>query len=279
MSRIAVVGAGLCGLAAAAALAEDGHAVTVVDRLPAIGGLAGWEDPTARSLDDEGRRRGVLQRLGATALRWTPPAPGTPGDAAGALLVAAPGDIGRLEADHLVIAGGTRPATPAELRLAGDRPAGVVAASLAEHLVGARVTFGRAPLIYGVSHWSSLVAHRLHERGARIRVLGQPGAARPAWADEWLGTGVLCSVGGRPRLESVTWAPASGGEPTTVPADALILAAPARPLRNVEGAVFDGTAVTFIAETDLAVTPVELVSRARAAALAIPLPHHRRSSP
>ncbi len=275
MSRVVVVGAGLCGLAAATALAEQGHEVTVVDRLPAIGGLAGWEDATARSLDAEGRRRGVQQRLGATALRWT--APGAD-DAPGSLLVAAPGEITHLAADHLVIAAGTRPATPAELHLAGDRPAGVLAATVAEHLAGARVTLGRHTLVYGVSHWAALVAHRLAARGTRLVVLGQPGAGRPAWADTWLGTGVLRSVHGRPRLERVAWSAAPDGELRHQDADALVIAAPARPLRNVEGAVFGGEAVTFIAETDLAATPSDIVSRARAAALAIPLAHARRPS-
>ena len=276
MSRVVVVGAGLCGLAAATALAEQGHEVTVVDRLPAIGGLAGWEDATARSLDAEGRRRGVQQRLGATALRWT--APGDADDAPGSLLLAAPGEITHLAADHLVIAAGTRPATPAELHLAGDRPAGVLAATVAEHLAGARVTLGRQALLYGVSHWAALVAHRLAARGARLAVLGQPGAERPAWADTWLGTGILRSVHGRPRLERVAWSATPDGELHQHDADALVIAAPARPLRNVEGAVFAGEAVTFVAETDLAATPSDIVSRARAAAIAIPLAHARRPS-
>ncbi len=133
-TRVAVVGAGLSGLAAAAALAGRAD-VTLVERLPAIGGLAGWEDATARGLDLRGRATGVRQLLGATALRWDP----------GRLLVAAPGDIRWIEVDHLVFAGGTRPATPADLRLAGDRPAGVISATVAEHLVAARVTLGRKP--------------------------------------------------------------------------------------------------------------------------------------
>ncbi len=37
-----------------------------------------------------------------------------------------------------------------------------------------------------------------------------------------------------------------------IPCDALVIAAPARPIRNVEGAVFGGERVTFICETDLA---------------------------
>ncbi len=69
MTKIAVVGAGLTGLAAAATLASR-YEVVLVERLPAIGGLAGWENATARRLDGIGRAAGVLQLLGTTALRW-----------------------------------------------------------------------------------------------------------------------------------------------------------------------------------------------------------------
>jgi D-hydroxyproline dehydrogenase subunit alpha len=258
MTRVIVIGAGLAGLAAAAVLAREAD-TTVVERLPAIGGLAGWEDPLARRLDTQGRDTGVRQVLGATALRWT----------AGELLVAAPGSIHRLTADHLVFAGGTRPATPVELRLTGDRSAGIVSATVAEHLLGARVRLGRLPLVYGVSHWADLVARRLHAQGLRVRVLGQPGAVRPAWADEWLGSGVPRIALGQPRISHLEISAEPGGPLETVTCDALILAAPARPVRNVEGAVFAGDHVTFIQETDLAAGPTDVVARAEAAARAL----------
>jgi hypothetical protein len=258
MTRVFVVGSGLSGLAAAAALAPQ-HDVTVIERLPAIGGLAGWEDPVARHLDRKGRGAGVTQLLGTTALCWEP----------GRLLIAAPGSIRWAAADHLIVACGTRPATPAELRLAGDRPAGVVSATIAEHLVGARVILGHRPLIAGVSHWAALVALGMHRMGARVRVLGQPGSTRPGWADDWLGTGIPRVVHGHPRIETLDWSREPGGPLERLACDALVLAAPARPLRNVEGAVFGGEAVTYIAELDLAVGETDIIARADAAARAI----------
>ncbi|RBY79507.1 phytoene desaturase [Geodermatophilus sp. TF02-6] len=42
MARVAVVGAGLGGLAAAARLVSLGHAVTVLEQAPAVGGKLGW---------------------------------------------------------------------------------------------------------------------------------------------------------------------------------------------------------------------------------------------
>jgi protoporphyrinogen oxidase len=79
--RIAVVGAGLMGLAVADRLAERGHAVTVIERDPQPGGLATWHDfgpfvwdrfyhvilPSDRHLLRLIRRIGLESKL-----RWAP---------------------------------------------------------------------------------------------------------------------------------------------------------------------------------------------------------------
>src|SRR4051812_20068312 len=103
---VLVVGAGLAGLAAAVELART-DTVTVIERLPAVGGQAGFEDRKVRRLHRECAAAGVRFVLGSTALRWSDRR----------LLVVGPGQTTWLDGSWLVFAGGSRPATPAELGL------------------------------------------------------------------------------------------------------------------------------------------------------------------
>jgi hypothetical protein len=248
----------LAGLSAASSAAANGAETVLLERLPAIGGLAGWEDSTARRLDAAGRAAGVRQLLGTTAIRWE----------LTRVLVAAPGRIEWVDADRLVFAGGTRPATPGELRLAGDRPAGVLSATVAEHLIGARVTLGHRPIVFGVSHWAELVARRMRDRGVRVVALGLPGDARPVWADEWLGTAIPRSVRGRPRIAALE-VERDAGRREWLSCDAVVLSAPAKPIRNVEGAVRGGAGVLYVQETDLGAGPLDIVRLADAMTAAL----------
>jgi hypothetical protein len=260
-----VVGAGLAGLAASAVLASRAR-TSLVERLPATGGFAGWDAPEVTDLDREGRRAGVVQLLGATALRWEN----------GRLLVAAPGSIRWIVADRLVVATGSRPATAADLRLAGDRPVGVFAATVAEHLVGAGVTLGRTTVIVGVSYWSARLAHVLRERHQPVRVLGLAGDRRPDWADEWLGTGTPRVIHGRPRLESVEIIRPDGLR-ERLGCDALVIAGPAMPIRNVDGAVRPSPGLTFIHAADLGSSDRDIVTMSRSIAAAIDVAPGRSS--
>lgn len=126
--RVAVVGAGPSGLGCALALA-DSMPVTLIDRIPVVGGETGWRDPMMTDLARQALDRGVDMALGSAALRWD-------GER---LLLAEPGRIGWLSASTLFYAGGLRPGTSCDLGITGDRPAGVVPATVALHLLETRV--------------------------------------------------------------------------------------------------------------------------------------------
>ena len=217
---VAVVGAGPSGLGAAVELAAT-TSVTVVDRIPVAGGSAGWDDRAVRALADRARALAVDLRLGATALRWEP----------GRLLVAAPDGIAWRPATHLLMAGGRRPATAAELGLAGDRPAGVLPATVAKHVLEAGVPLWRRPLLLGDGPWAAEVAHLAGGLGADVLRL------EPGWR--------ASSVVGRDRVEGLV--ALRGAARRLIACDAVVLAADPRPIRNVEGAILaDAAGVTYV---------------------------------
>jgi NADPH-dependent glutamate synthase beta subunit-like oxidoreductase len=222
---IAVVGAGVAGLAVAGELARRGERVALVDRLPVAGGVLGDRHPAVRRLF---AACDVTLLLGMTALRWD----------AGVLTLAGPAGIRHLEARHLVFAGGTRPSTPAELGLTGSRPAGVLPAPVAIHLVEAGAVLGERVAVLGAGAWADAAVRALEHQGASavIRVAVPPS-----------------TVSGRVRVSAL-------GD---VACDCVVLAARERPLRNVDGAVLDGAPdVTYV--QPVATTVAEAEARARA---------------
>ena len=244
-----IVGSGLAGLAAAQELSKDVH-VTVIDRLPAVGGSAGWRDPLVQSLERACRRADVQFLLGTTALRWRDRQ----------LLVAAPGDIRWLGADQLVCATGSRPATPAELRLLGARLAGVVSATVARHLLEARVRLGWRPVIVGVGDWSEEIAGLLHAQAVAVRVVSRSEGERPPYADEWWPGWRAAGVQGTGRVDEMTIE--RDGHRLRLLCDAVILADDPRPLRNIEGAVFGGEHVTYIQNVEPHIAPETISAQA-----------------
>jgi hypothetical protein len=228
-----VVGAGISGLAAAAELASD-REVWIVDRLPAVGGECGYEHPTVKQLERSCRKAGVLLLLGTTALRWV----------RGRLLVAAPGSIRWLDADRLVYAGGCRPGTPTELRLAGGRMAGVISATVAVHLLDAGVRLGRNPVVLGDTDFAADVADRLHRTGTQVRIVAPDTDATPAYADDWWPRWRAIRVRGQGRVRELEIA--CGDLREWLACDAVVLADGIRPLRNVDGALAEGDPVAFI---------------------------------
>jgi len=228
-----VVGAGPTGLGCAAELAAA-RPVELIDRIPVPGGEAGWSTPAITALADDTRRRGVRFRLGNTALRWEP----------GRLLIAGPGKIEWIPGERLFYAGGLRPATAADLHITGDRPAGVLPATVARHLLTAQNRLWRRLAVIGDGPWAGQVAAHARVGGSTIIAI-TPGCDPPDWADEAMTQATQITITGRDRVQAVRactklqWAETA--------CDGVVLAASPRPNRNITGALADDSpGVTFI---------------------------------
>lgn len=234
MSTAIVVGAGPCGLGAATALANHMD-VHLVDRIPVPGGEAGWRSSSVQELVRRAEQGKVHFRLGVTALRWD----------GHRLLLASPGDISWHPADVLVVAGGRRPGTAADLQLVGDRPSGVVAATVAEHLLSTGAALWRAPLIIGTGRWARRVSAQLRALGIPVTGL-VPATEECPWADiSHEATGRI-EVIGRERVEAVRILDPSG--PREIRCDAVILNGRGVPTRNIDGALSEGAANALFAQ-------------------------------
>jgi NADPH-dependent 2,4-dienoyl-CoA reductase/sulfur reductase-like enzyme len=234
-TRFLVVGAGPTGLGCATALAAYAP-VTVIERIPVTGGTAGWDDPDVATFTQAVRKSDVRLLLGETALRWD----GTH------LLVAGPGTIRRLPGTHLFFAGGLRPAAAADLSIDGDRPAGIVPATVAEHLLQSGVKLWNTAVVLGNGPWAHHVGLACRKLGTRvIAVAESDNVEPPAWADEHHPRPDTITVVGRERVSTLRMRTPAGE--LDVPCDGVVLAAAPRPSRNVDGALLDGDAgVTFL---------------------------------
>jgi hypothetical protein len=232
----AVVGAGPSGLGCAVELAPH-VPVVLIDRLPVFGGTAGWDRPEIRDQAATATALGAEPLLGQTAIRWI----------GQRLLVLGPGSCRWVTAQHLFMAGGLRPATVADLQITGDRPAGVVAATVAEHLLDTGVALWRTVVIIGEGPWAARVAGRARALGSRVVALG----SAAGWADEHVGRPDRCSIVGRDRVRAVRLDySGTGAASVDVACDAVVLAADPVPNRNVDGAVLAGSpGVTFVQPT------------------------------
>jgi NADPH-dependent 2,4-dienoyl-CoA reductase/sulfur reductase-like enzyme len=239
---VAVVGAGLTGLRLATQLAGQ-EPVTLVDRVPVLGGHAGYDDPEVRRLERELRDAEVTTWLGATACRWQQ----------NRLLVVGHDAIRWLPARHLFVAAGARPATAAELGLVGERGAGVFAATVAQHLLETRAVRWDRPVVIGNSWWAPEIAAHMHALGAYVTAVLPRPSPSPKWADEtWSGWTPL-RMRGIPRVDGLEVV--RDGDTTTIACDAIILADGPRPIRNIEGAIADDAeAVTYLPPDPAAVS-------------------------
>jgi hypothetical protein len=229
----AVVGAGPSGLGCAVELAPH-VPVVLIDRLPVFGGAAGWDRPEIREHAAAAAALDVKPLLGQTAIRWS----------GQRLLVLGPGSCRWVAARHLFMAGGLRPATAADLGMTGDRPAGVVAATVAEHLLDTGVALWRTVVIVGEGPWAPRVAARARALGSRIIALG----STAGWADERFDWPHRCSIVGRERVQALRLDyGVTSAASVDVACDAVVLAAGPVPNRNVDGAVRPGSpGVTFV---------------------------------
>ena len=259
---VLVVGAGICGLALAAEVSRKRQTI-VIDRLPVIGGItAGYENDTVIALGKECRANGAEFQLGKTALRWSQ----------GRLLVAGPvSGIEWLEASHLVYAGGSRPSTAAELRIVGDRLAGVFSALVAYHLLESGARLGYAPVVIGSGRWADRVCKPLLAQGSRttivIRSKETPRSAMRL--NYWVGWSPS-SLRGYGRVSALQIE--RDGVYQEISCDAVILAGALRPMRNVDGAVFDEAeknAVTFAQLPSETATAADLADHGRKIAVKV----------
>jgi putative NAD(P)-binding protein len=258
MNRIIVVGAGICGLAVSAELSRK-LPIALIDRLPVIGGItAGYENRVAVELAAQCHANGVEFYLGTAALRW----------AASRLLIAGPvTGLRWLEGTHLVYAGGTRPSTPAELRLIGSRLGGVYPAMVAHHLTESGVRLGLNPAIIGSGRWARRICLALAEHRCPTTLVWSDLSLQSDFATvSWLGWSPV-ALHGRGRVAALMVE--REGVQQMISCDAVILAGALRPMRNIDGAVFDnaeGSNVTFVQLVSMTADETERASFGRGAA-------------
>lgn len=222
MSTRVVVGAGPSGLGCAQALIAHGP-VVVVDRIPVTGGSAGWDHPVIRQVTRRLTERGVEWRLGVTAMRWSAPE----------LHVIGVDGSAQLRTDPLFFAGGCRARTAVECGINGERPAGVIPATVAEHLLTTRQRLWERPVVVGSGPWADRLKHALTDGGIPYQQV------QVASTDQ-------LTIRGTERVTSLALT-SIGGSERSIGCDAVILADGAVPVRNAIGAIDDAAArVVFV---------------------------------
>lgn len=267
IEAVGIVGAGNCGLIAGRLLAERVRRVVVVERLPAAGGQEP-ERPGAELLTRMAADAGLELMLGATAVRWD----------GSRLETLGVGGADRIDLDALVVATGSRPATRAELGIAGDRCAGVLPGSAALHMIEAGMLPGHNPVVVGGgSLAASLVGALRHAGAAAVTVIAPDGVLDEGVRDcdrLFEGCEVEAAVG-MPRIQHVGVVrggdAVNGSEPQghRVFADALLLAHRRIPMRNVEGAIGPAPGVHFCQSEGDPKTVLEAEVLAEQAVLAV----------
>jgi hypothetical protein len=191
--------------------------------------------------------------LGTTAIRWSDRR----------LLTVGPDGVVWHDFDHLVCAGGGRPATQAELRIAGPRLAGVLPATVAIHFAEAGVILGHRVAVIGAGDWASSFAHAIAEQDVHITVIAdtEPSFRHDRLISGWTPTRVT----GPGRVSALFLH--NEGVDFRLSCDAVALATAPRPLRNIDGAVLEGSEhVTFIQPVGETMSAADTIDAARRSA-------------
>lgn len=239
MSRIVVAGAGQRGLRCAGLLADSGLDVSLVERLPAPGGQE--PEPSIREFARSVEESGVRFMLANLAV----------GLSAHTLRILGVEGSDRIPCDVLVVATGTRPATRGELRIGGDRCAGVMPGSAMVHLLEVGVLPGYRPLVYGTGERALHCAELLARAGAvAVTLVGSDHPSRePRAPARLLVPYTVGAIHGTSRVTGASLRSVNSEGSVEVPTDAVILAAEERPMRNIEGAIVDSPRVVFCQAT------------------------------
>ncbi len=231
--RIAVVGAGPSGLGCANELARN-HDVILIDRLPVVGGESGWRETSVLQYESKAHELGILFELGSMAIRWD-------GDN---LLIVGPLGTKEIAVDHLFFAGGVRPATSAEIGISGDRPAGVIPASVALHLLESEVQLWKNAIVIGDGQLAHKVISAItHYGGSCTNIIAEPTETNTN--NRQITNARKMKVHGTARVDKFECE--VDGENLQFECDGIILAGPLIPNRNLEGALMDPSKnVTFV---------------------------------
>jgi hypothetical protein len=255
MNNTFIIGAGVSGLSAAHEISKYQPAL-VIDRLPVIGGThSNYEDEFAIALKRDCDQNGVKFILGSTALRWSTEQQ---------LLVVGPAGIEWMPGQHLVYAGGYRPSTQAELGILGDRLAGVLPYTLAHHFLETAVQLAKRVDILGNGNSARQVGKQLAHQGSHIIVLPmEQKDPRPEYAEDWWAGWKPLQVHGKGRVREIVVGKEDMVE--RILCDAVILAARMKPLRNIDGTIFDKESrnVTYVQPIDDTLTLEQRSANAR----------------
>jgi D-hydroxyproline dehydrogenase subunit alpha len=235
VSRVVIAGAGASGVRCGELLLNAGVDVSIVERLPAPGGQE--PERETRRMAAKLEKRGAHLILGTLIVSYEN----------GWLITLGVSGEQRMPCDVLVVATGMRPATRGELRITGDRCAGVMPRSAMAHLLEVGVLPGYRPVVSGGGARAIECAEMLLRGGAKTVTVVAPvhrEADLPAEVSLYIPYSVE-RVHGHARVTHVSLVHERNGALADVAADALILAAGERPMLNIEGAIQDTPGVVF----------------------------------